>query len=102
MERIMQVKTNNTLRSFLYGYQVPDKVLSDFSHLSEDEKQDGWIKYRNSYYHMSDFTTTQGPYGNQEIYKLGWHGLLTDTFFSGIVIKILDDGESYQIGTIYS
>lgn len=35
----MEIKTNNTWRQFIYGCDVPVKVLeNEFDHLSEDDK----------------------------------------------------------------
>ncbi len=90
------IKTNKQSRDFLYWNQIPAKVLADqFDHLKEDENFDGFIKYRGNYYHETDFMRAH------EAFK-GWDGYLSDSYFSGIVLRIAQDGESYKIGTYYS
>ena len=95
----LRIVTNNNNRQFLYGYDIPDKVLEEqFDHLDEDEKCDNFIKYRNNYYHISDFMRIE----HNENLK-GWDGYLSDSYFSGILIKLSeDDNESYKIATYYA
>jgi hypothetical protein len=34
--------------------------------------------------------------------KLGWDGVVSDTYFSGVLIALSNDGEEYIVGTYYS
>jgi hypothetical protein len=86
-----KITTDNKWKSFKYRNEVPDTVLKDrFSHLS-DEDTDGYFKYRNHWYHTSDFLRTEIP---------GWNGIHSDSAFSGVLLKISKDGERYQVGTV--
>ena len=96
----LSIITNNHERQFKYGYEVPESVKADFDHLSDDEMMDGWIQYRSVWYHLSDFMHISVPSDN--MFFTGWHGYSSDSFFSGVLIKISDDGETYQIGTYLS
>ena len=94
----LEIITDNKWKNFKYGYEVPDSVLNDhFDYLSEDEKIDGFIQYRSIWYHISEFMRIENnPALN------GWQGYSSDSFFSGVLINISDDGERYQIGTYIS
>lgn len=85
----MKVTTNRHWRQFKYGYEVPAETLEWYDWLDDDERNDGWIFYRGSWLHISDFMR-----GGIE----GWQGSHGDSFFSATVINISDDGEEYQIG----
>tara|TARA_Y100000593_G_scaffold94032_1_gene191281 strand:- start:61873 stop:62163 length:291 start_codon:yes stop_codon:yes gene_type:complete len=88
-----KIITNNHERQFLYGYEVPQKILdSDFDYLSDDEKQDGFIYYRGCYYHTSDFVCTR-----EELRDSGWHGISYQSAFSAVVVS-WDNSETYKIG----
>jgi len=88
----MEIITNNQERHFLYGYEVPEEVLNDeYDHLSDDEKTHGFIYYKGRYYHTSDF---------QQSHMTEWDGVVFDSYFSGVAIKLSDDGETYKIATI--
>lgn len=90
------VSSDGKFKPFLYDYQVPKKVLADYNWLDEDAKADGWVKYKNEYLHLSDFMRVSGSGMGRD-----WSGAHGDSFFSGTVIKMTDDGEEYKIGRYY-
>ncbi|CAH0342322.1 hypothetical protein [Rhizobium sp. CECT 9324] len=56
----LDITTDHKWRPFKYDYEVPTKVLEDkYEHLKTDEgyEPDGYFKYRNNWYHLSDFAT---------------------------------------------
>ena len=99
------IMTDHKWKQFKYGYEVPKHVLNDdYDHLNEDEKLDGWIKYRRRWYHISDFMSCHNSIqsSNNPFKVLGYDGYLSDSFFSGVLIKLADDGECYQIAIYIS
>lgn len=94
MEKKLKVVSDGKWKPFRYQYEVSEKVIRDeFSWLDEDFTY--FIKYRNRWYHISEFIKCE----SEELSK--WHGIKNETFFSGIVIQISNDGESYKIGSYY-
>lgn len=92
----LTITTNNQWRNFLYGYEVPEKVMKEqFDYLGGDANCDGFICYKGNYYHLCDFMRidTNSPFDTKK-----WSGYVSDSFFSGILIKVSDDGEHYKIG----
>lgn len=88
------VRTDLKEKHFRYGYEVPPSVIArQFDHLSEDEASDGFILYRKQWYHRSDFMRGASN---------GWHGYAADSYFTGTVIQLSSDGESYIIGSYCS
>jgi hypothetical protein len=92
----MEITTNNHWHEFKTVEEVPSNILSDYEHLLEDGEMpfDGWIHYKDRWYHISDFLTTE--------HFPGWHGYHSDSFFSGVLIALSACGESYKIGMYYS
>lgn len=88
-----RVITNLNWRDFVYRADVPEEVLNDQFDWTDDDDCDGFIHYRGTWYHLSQFMV-----GGIE----GWQGSHGDSFFSGVVINLSDDGEQYQIGTYLS
>jgi hypothetical protein len=91
------VKTDHKWKQFKYDYEVPKKVLDDYDWLDEDEKYDHWIHYRKWWYHLSDFMRIDN---NLPFDK--WHGYMSDSYFSGVLIEISKCSEGYRIGRYYS
>lgn len=92
----MKIKTNKHWRSFKSRHEVPAKILkSEFDWLNPDDYgwDDGFIHYRGWWYHLSQFERSPSK---------EWDGAHPDSCFSGILIKLSDDGESYRIGTYFS
>ena len=93
----MKIITDHKWKPFKYGNEVPAGVLSShFGHLHEDDTFDGFLCYRRQWYHVSDFMCA--PEG----FPAPWSGYSGDSYFSGVVIELSNDGESYRIGLYLS
>lgn len=96
----MRIITDHKWHDFKYRDEVPENVLKDqFSHLDENST-DAFFKYKNWWFHASDFMRVEVVHGNDEFKK--WHGYASDSFFSGVVIKIDHDCEKYMVGMYYA
>jgi hypothetical protein len=107
----MEIKTNNHWHNFLFGYELPCKIAeSEFDYIDSEELQcASFIKYKGDYYPLADFIAIVKPGGSCGFAHIDfdgnlkdWHGIHTDTFFSGIVICVSNDGEQYKIGSCYA
>ncbi len=96
------IRTNHKWKPFVYGADVPgDVIAKDFDHMESADTHDGFFKYLDRWYHVNDFLTiTDGLH--QAGFGKEWDGYMSDSYFSGICIKISDDGESYKVGTYIS
>jgi hypothetical protein len=95
----LEIITDHKWKQFKYGYEVPAKVMADqFSHMDKETQDAGFLQYRGYWYHLSDFMriNKNAPFGRK------WNGYLSDTFFSGILIEVSEDGETYRVGRYYS
>ena len=97
---MLQIITNHHERPFIYGYEVPESIMNDqFDWMDEEDTGDGFIHYRGYWYHTSDFMRID-HHPDSEFSS--WHGYHSDSFFSGVLIKLSDDCETYQIATYIS
>lgn len=87
----MKITTNRAWREFKGGWEVPASVLErQFDWLEDASESDGFIHYKGTWYHTSQFESRAVE---------GWHGVHCDGFASGVLIRLSDDGEQYQIAT---
>ena len=94
----LTIKTNNAWRDLTYRSDVPAAILvSQFDYLSEDDASDGFFCYLGHWYHTSDFMRVERNEGLK-----GWDGYSSDSYFSGVVIKLSSDGERVKVGTYFS
>jgi hypothetical protein len=95
---MVTIKTDNKWKPFVYRHDVPSKVLaSQFDYQNPEDVSDGFFKYRGYWYHLDGFLW----FSELAEFK-GWHGYASDSYFSGLVIKLSKDGESYMVGTYTS
>lgn len=93
------VKTDNKWRNLRYGYELPKKQRKEFNYLNDEEFETrNFAKYRGNYYDIGEFTTTS----NMSMFKGIWDGYMSDSYFSGVLIKLSSDGERYKVGMFYS
>lgn len=91
----MEIKSNYHWRLFLYGHELTEKERKELDYMSSDAIDSGiFLRYRGLVYTLDQFLRADAfP---------GWEGLHSDTYFSGILIRLSSDGEMYQIATCYS
>lgn len=95
----MKILTNHRWRNFLYRNEVPDDILADEFDWLEDDRDDGFFKYRGNWYHLDDFMRcSDSPDSDIS----AWHGYHGDSYFSGVLIRLSSDGEQYQVATYLS
>lgn len=80
----LEIITNNVPRLLLYGYELPDKVKSDFDYLGDDLDSGNFVKYRGIYYDIGEFMVFSDNASEAE--KI-WDGHFGTSYFSAIVIR---------------
>jgi hypothetical protein len=94
----MQIITDHKEKLFKMRSEVPAEVLKDFDYV--DETSETFIQYRGVWYNLCDFMIVDKTTGTD---LKDWDGYITETFFSGIVIKIPKyKTETYIIGRYWS
>lgn len=107
----LTIRTNHHWREFVYVWDVPESVIRDefdwmyrndgrtFEQFMEDpgDYLDGFFCYRGIWYHISDFMR---PYGRDSIFS-EWDGYHGDSYFSGVLIRLSDDCETFQVATYF-
>lgn len=96
MEFKITIRTNRHWRNLTYGYELTARERSDFDYIDADDfDSHDFIRYRGRVYDIDEFTATdQFP---------GWEGCLSDSFFSGIVIRLdHETRDRVQVGAYYA
>jgi hypothetical protein len=84
-------------RNFKYRNEVPAKVLKDFEWTNEEDHFDGWGHRKDDWFHRSEFTRTEGL-----LKQAGWDGYESQSYSSGLLLKLSEDGERYKIAYFYT
>ena len=90
----MDIKTNNQPRPILLWVELSDAEQAEFDYLTEDDAAGSdFVRYRGTVYHLGDFM--RSPLD-------GWDGYHSDSAFSAILCRYVDDGEAVVMGLAYS
>jgi len=87
----MQIITNNHWRNLEYGYQLSESERAEFDYL-EDIDSANFIRYKGRVYDLGEFMRAPEPLATD------WDGYRSDSFFSGVVIKLSQCGDACKIG----
>ena len=94
----LQIRSNKHWRNFLYGYELTSKEKEDFDWIDQEEiETQSFLKYKGFVYSLDNFMTI-----DRNAALADWDGYAGDSYFSGVVIKLSEDGEQYQVGTYIS
>ncbi len=99
----MNVITNNKPRMLLMWEELPEGIgESEFDYVEDgDRYEPRFFNYRGAWYDAFEFECV---YDRPCFAALRgkWTAVYTDSFFSGIVLRWLDEFESVIVGTYYA
>ncbi len=94
----MQIRTNNKPRPMLRGYELIDVQRADFDYLKNiDDELFFW--YKQQLYALADFTRIDEAFEfNEGLPKdKQWEGYAHETVFSGLLIRVIDADDGYDV-----
>jgi hypothetical protein len=95
----MKIITNNQPRELVCFADLPAKAQSDFDYVKEDEKfSDRFVQYKGAWYDVNEYQRVTKEM-RSEYQK--WDGYQNDSYFSGTLIKFVDDNERVIVGRWY-
>jgi|SRR5581483_7493134 len=102
------VKTNNIPRDIINGYELNAKEREQFSYIDESETH-SWdeaefFRYRGQLYDLGEFSAdygiTRGAGLPEHLSK--WDGYMSESAFSAIVVRYVDNNERVIVGLVLS
>lgn len=97
---MVTVKTNSVPRDIVYGFELSEKEKKEFDYLTEEELNNGnFFRYKGWTYDMGDFLIIS-EFAPKELLK--WDGHHFDTYFSGVVVRYVENFERIIVGRYYS
>lgn len=95
----LQIISNNQPRQIILGFELPKSKRKDFDYIKSDEdfNNNQFVQYRGDYYNLDEFMRIEN---NSELKN--WDGYSSDTYFSGTLIKLCEDGDFVIMGRYFS
>jgi len=91
------IKTNNVPRLLLYANELTDQERIDFDYMDDIETGD-FFRYKGLVYSIDEFTRVD----DNSDFLGGWDGYSSDSYFSGVLIKLCDDTDYIIVGSYYN
>jgi len=97
----MEIITNNVPRDILQGYELTDAEKREFDYVNwfavlAGEENAEFVRYKGTLYHLQDTErVTNNLFPN-------WDGYVSETFFSGVLFRYVNDFEQIICGRYYS
>ena len=100
----LEIKTNNQERELLSLHEFPLErqcsLRSHFDWMDEEEfNSPGFFTYKGRVHHISQYVRIEN---HSDADFSSWHGYESDSFFSGTVIRVSDDGSHVVVGCYFA
>ena len=105
MPDTMKIKTNNAPRDVLFWWDLTDAERVEFDYLDSDTAQAdaSFLRYRGNVYDLGEFmhiSRTVAPHPQRQGWE-DWDGYHSDSYFSGMLVRYVEDCERVIIATYY-
>jgi hypothetical protein len=103
------IVTNGHHRDILDGWDLTPEEREQFDYIDWEKVEKGeesasFFRYRGEIYDLSEFewTGTLMSGGVLATAVKQWDGFLSDSFFSGVLVRYVDDYEGVVVGTYFA
>lgn len=95
----MEVITNNSPRPVLFWDDLTPEEQKEFDYVGNDPYMYSFFRYKGHVYDLGEFMRI--PDGIQYADWKDWHGYQSDTFFSGVLVKVNYSESTVIVGRYY-
>lgn len=92
----MQIITNNVPRPMLALWELPADMQKEFDYVLPDDGSCRFVKYKGEWMDCFDMMRVLFVPNFK-----GWHGYASDSYFSGTLVRFVDD-DQVIVGRYYS
>jgi len=100
----MQIKTNNVPRDVIDAYELTADERAEFDYLNwpaieRGEDSASFFRYRGELYDLGEFLVWDNPASPT---RGAWDGFRSDSYFSGLAVRYVDDFERVIVALVLS
>jgi len=96
------IRTNNKARDVLSWHDLTDKERADFDYIDTEEQQleASFVRYKGCVYDLGEFMTCRNMPEFSPI--TNWDGHFADSYFSGVLLRYVDNFERVIMATYFA
>lgn len=101
----LKVITNNVPRDVIEAHELTDVERAEFDYLpwakiDAGEDSATFVRYKGELIDLGEFTVWNNP--ESPTRRAGWDGFRSDSFFSGLFVRYVEDFERVIVARFYS
>lgn len=90
------IRTNNVPRDLVYAWELSQKERAEFDYLDWQSIEDGrdsatFFRYKGTLYDLGEFLRAGDTFA-------AWDGYRSDSYFSGLVVRLVDGMDRCVVG----
>jgi hypothetical protein len=95
----LEIRTNNVPRDIIDWWELTkeERAELDWIEFMNENQTNEFFRYKGHAYALSEFMQCRKTCGLQE-----WDGYLSDTYFSGTLVRYCNHGEQVIVGQYFS
>lgn len=91
----MKVVTNNQPRELLHWHDLTKAEQAEAESLLDEQAEEStYFRYKGQVYSLSEFMRLGGQ-------PKEWDGVHNETFWSGVLVRVVEHGEAVVVGSYY-
>lgn len=100
----LTIRTNNVPRDVIDAWELSADERAEFDYIDwpavdRGEASASFFRFKGELYDLGEFMVWDNPASPT---RVGWDGYRSDSFFSGLVVRYVDDCERVIVGTYFS
>ena len=100
----LTIRTNNVPRDIVDAWELTADEQAEFDYLDWDAIRDGrdsasFFRFKGSTHDLGEFMRFAGPTFSP---LAAWDGYMSDSYFSGIVVRYVNDYEQVVVGQFFA
>jgi hypothetical protein len=101
---VLKIKTNHVPRDVVYPNELTLEEREQFDYMNWDAIEDGaesasFFRYKGELYDLGEFEACLSRSLRDDSPLLKWDGFQPDSFFSGLVVRYVENFERVVVGT---
>jgi hypothetical protein len=104
----MTIITNHVPRDVVEAYELTPKEREEFDYHDWDKIERGedsptFFRYKGEVYDLGEFSSTDNIFYHDPLHPFRkWSGYLSDSYFSGMLVKYVDNFERVIVARYYT
>lgn len=101
----LTIITNNVPRDVVEAFELSPEEREEFDYIDwaaveEGSESASFVRYRGELYDLSEFEVWRNP--SSPLNVGGWQGMRSDSYFSGLLVRYVEDFERVIVGRYYT